>query len=93
MKTRSLILVGLMASSGFGVAHAQQQQQPGNSLSGFFRALMPGRAAQYEYLQAVDAYKQCIATKPSTACEGQRHVMDTAAAVAGQPSTNIYVGR
>lgn len=52
--------------------------------NGFFRFLMPRRAAQYDYEQAVEAYKRCIATKPASACEGQRHIMDAAAtALAG----------
>jgi hypothetical protein len=49
-----------------------------------------------DYEQAVDAYKQYIATKPVASCEGQRHIMDEAAAAVGRhlaPTRSEYQNR
>ena len=38
-------------------------------------------------MEAIDAYKRCIATKPLEACESERQIMEAMAA--GQPDSVV----
>jgi hypothetical protein len=92
-----------MAAGAFcalpGVSVAQDKPPLLGSLGQFFRDLAetqnPTLKAQHDYDRAVAAYKTCLAANPAPACEGQRHVMDTAATIAAGfgSSSNIYIGR
>jgi hypothetical protein len=58
------------------------------------RATSPGLRTQEDYEASVAAYRTCLASQPYQACEGQRHIMDAAAAVLAsqnQPNTSIYI--
>jgi hypothetical protein len=55
--------------------------------SSFYRKLTSPQAEQAEYMEAIDAYKRCIATKPLEACESERQIMEAMAA--GQPDTVV----
>jgi hypothetical protein len=105
MKIRIAILMAAAAAISLPAIPASAQDRPPSnpptSLGQFFRDLAeassPGLKAQGNYDRAVAAYETCLDAKPPSACEGERRIMETAAAVAAghasAPQTNVYIGR
>jgi hypothetical protein len=91
---RTLLVVAVVTAASISSAKAQQQSSCATPPHGLFGVLTgiptpflsPEGRAQENYRHAACEYRNCILANPNNqnACEGLRHIMDTAAQTVGR---------